>query len=108
MATIGNLIRKERIRRGLNQSEFGQLVNLIMTDISKIENNKKKFPFDKLKNLTDVLEKNYEELKNLYVAEKIAEEAFKYRCTEDVFQLAEEHSIYLKTKNSKQGELNYE
>ena len=41
MATFGEFLRKEREKKGLNQSEFGLKVGLIMTDVSKIENGRK-------------------------------------------------------------------
>ena len=103
MASISDIVKAERAKLGLNQSEFGLLVDLIMTDVSKVENGKKKFPFDKLQKLSEVLKMNYSELKNIYVAEKLAEEAIRYECNDNVFQLAEKHSNYLRMKNSNQG-----
>lgn len=105
MATIGNLIKKERERLKLNQSEFGLKIDLIMTDVSKIENHKKKFPFEKLNNLTKLLNLSFEEIKDIYVAEKLAEEANKYKCSNIVFELAEQHTKYLRDKKSVQGKL---
>jgi transcriptional regulator with XRE-family HTH domain len=105
MAIFGDFIKNERSKKGLNQSEFGQLFGIIMTDISKIENGHKKFPFDALEKLADYLNKEYIEIKNLYVADKLIEEAHKYKCSDDVFLVAEKHSKYIKMKKSKQGKL---
>ncbi|NJM79031.1 MAG: helix-turn-helix transcriptional regulator [Flavobacterium sp.] len=63
MATFGEFLRSERDRKGLNQSDFGQEVGVIMTDISKIENGHKKFPYANLQRLADFLKKDIEELK---------------------------------------------
>ena len=41
METFGEFLRAERKKRGLNQSEFGQPLGVIMTEISKIENDHK-------------------------------------------------------------------
>ena len=79
MAIFGEFLRTERNKRGLNQSEFGQPFGIIMTEISKIENGRKKFPFTSLEALAEFLEKDYSELKNLYVADKLVEEAHKYK-----------------------------
>ena len=38
MASISDIVKAERAKLGLNQSEFGLLVDLIMTDVSKVEN----------------------------------------------------------------------
>ncbi|WP_100615587.1 helix-turn-helix domain-containing protein [Confluentibacter citreus] len=105
MATFGEFLKKERGKKGINQSDFGQEIGIIMTDISKIENGRKKFPFVNLKNLADFLEKDLEELKTLYVADIIVDEVHKYKCSDKVFSIAEAQSKYIKNKNVKQGEL---
>lgn len=107
MATFGEFLRTERKKKGLNQSEFGQLFDIIMTDISKIETGKKNFPFDNLKELAEFIGKDYCELKNLYVADRLVTEAHKYKCSDAVFKVAEEQSKYVRNKNVKQGELKF-
>lgn len=107
MATFGEFIRAERNKKGLNQSEFGQSLGIIMTEISKIETGKKKFPFISLKALAKFLDKDYLELKNLYVADKLVDEAHKYECTDAVFSVAENQSKYLKNKNVKQAQIKF-
>lgn len=107
MATFGEFIKIERNKKGLNQSDFGQKVGVIMTDISKIENGRKKFPFQNLKILADYLNKNIEELKTLYVADLIVDEVHKYKCSDNVFSVAEEQSKYIKNKNFKQSKIEF-
>jgi transcriptional regulator with XRE-family HTH domain len=98
MATLGEVIKEHRKTKGLSQSEFGQQFGIIMTEISKIENGRKKFPFSFLESLAEFLEMDFNELKNLYVAEKLVEEVRKYECSDEVFMVAESQSKYLKTK----------
>jgi transcriptional regulator with XRE-family HTH domain len=107
MATFREFLRAERNKKGLNQSEFGQPFGIIMTEISKIETGKKKFPFTSLEALAEFLGKDYTELKNLYVADKLVEEAHKYECSDAVFTVAESQSKYLKSKNVKQGKIKF-
>lgn len=107
MATFGEFLRIERNKKGLNQSEFGQPLGIIMTEISKIENGHKKFPFNSLEALAKFLKKDYLELKNLYVADKLVEEAHKYECSDAVFSVAESQSKYLRNKNVKQGKMKF-
>jgi len=107
MATFREFLRAERNKRGLNQSEFGQPFGIIMTEISKIETGKKKFPFTSLKALADFLEMDYSVLKDLYVADKLVEEAHKYECSDTVFTVAESQSKYLRNKNVKQGKIKF-
>jgi transcriptional regulator with XRE-family HTH domain len=103
MATFGEFLRTERNKKGLNQSEFGQAFNIIMTDVSKIETGKKKFPYTSLEALAKFLEIDYLELKNRYVADKLVEEVHKYECSDAVFTVAESQSRYLRNNNVKQG-----
>ena len=105
MATFGEFLRSERDKKGLNQSDFGQKVGVIMTDISKIENGHKKFPYVNLRRLAVFLNKDIEELKNLYVADILVEEVHKYNCSDTVFSVAESQSKYIRNKNVKQSEL---
>lgn len=105
MATFGEFLRRERKKLNLNQSDFGQQFGIIMTDISKIENGHKKFPFANLENLADFLNLDYSDIKNLFVADKLVEEAHKYNCSDKVFSVAETQSKYIKNKNVKQGKL---
>lgn len=107
MATFGEFLRTERNKKGLNQSEFGQPIGIIMTDISKIETGKKKFPFTSLEALANFLGKDYSELKNLYVADQLVAEVHKYDCSDAVFTMAERQSKYLRNKNVKQGKLKF-
>jgi len=107
MAIFGEFLKTERKKQGLNQSEFGQPLGIIMTEISKIENGRKKFPFASLEALAKLLGKDYLELKNLYVADKLVEEAHKYQCSDAVFSVAESQSKYLKNKNVTQGKIKF-
>ncbi|MGB0274680.1 MAG: helix-turn-helix domain-containing protein [Flavobacteriaceae bacterium] len=105
MAIFGDFLRKERENKGLNQSEFGQEIGIIMTDISKIENGRKKFPFTNLEKLGKFIKKDIEELKTLFVADILVDEVHKYNCSDNVFSVAEEQSRRVKNKNVKQGKL---
>ncbi|MFV0591535.1 MAG: helix-turn-helix domain-containing protein [Draconibacterium sp.] len=96
MATFGEFIRSERNKRSLNQSDFGQQFGIIMTDISKIENGHKKFPFANLEKLAEFLEMDFMTVKNLFVADILVEEARKYKCSDAVFSVAESHSKYIR------------
>ena len=55
MAIFGEFLKKERNKKGLNQSDFGQYFGIIMTDLSKIENGRKKFPSTQLEKLAEFL-----------------------------------------------------
>lgn len=107
MAIFGEFIRKERIKKKMNQSDFGQQLGIIMTDISKIENGHKRFPFANLEKLAEFLNADFLEIKNLFVADILVEEVHKYQCSDAVFSVAESQSKYIKEKNVKQGEMKF-
>lgn len=107
MATFGEFLRKERDKMKMNQSDFGQEIGIIMTDVSKIENGRKKFPFQNLQKLAALIGTEIEELKTLYVADIIVDEVHKYECSDKVFSVAEEQSKYIKNKNVKQGQIEF-
>lgn len=107
MAIFGEFIRKERIKKGLNQSDFGQRFGIIMTDMSKIENNKKKFPVVQLEKLAEFINMDAVKIKDLYVADILIEEAQKYDCSDAVFSVAESQSKYLKEKNVQQSKMKF-
>lgn len=107
MATFGEYIKQERNKKNLNQSDFGQQLGIIMTDISKIENGHKKFPFVSLNKLAEFLDADFMKIKNLFVADILVEEAHKYKCSDAVFSVAENQSIYVREKNAKQGKIKF-
>jgi len=107
MATFGEFLKKERNKKGLNQSDFGLKFGIIMTDLSKIENGRKKFPYIYLEKLAEFVEMDFVEIKNLYVADILVEEAHKYKCSDAVFSVAESQSRYSKEKNIKQGKMKF-
>lgn len=49
------IIFNKRTKKGLNQSEFGLERDIIMTDISKIENRRKIFPLQNFEKLAKVI-----------------------------------------------------
>lgn len=102
MATFGEFIKKERDKKGLNQTDFGHPLGIIMTDMSKIENGKKKFPFTKLEKLADFINMDFTSVKDKFVADKLVAEARKYNCSENVFAVAESQAKYMKSKAAKQ------
>ena len=44
-----------------------------------------------------------DELKTLYVADVLVDEIHKYKCSDEVFSIAEEQVKYIKNKKVKQG-----
>lgn len=107
MTSFGEFIKSERENKGWSQTDFGALVKINMTAISRIENDKKKFTVSKLELLAKLFEIDFQKVKDLYFADKFAKEAYQNNCTDAVFTVAEDQAKYLKNKNTKQGKINF-
>ncbi len=107
MASFGTFIKTEREKRGWSQTEFGAMVHINMTAISRIENDKKKFNDSKLELLAELFEMDITEIRDLYFADKFAKEAYINKCSDSVFAVAEKENQYLKSKSVKQSVINF-
>lgn len=107
MASFGNFIKTEREKREWTQIEFGDKIGINSSAISRIENGNQKFSISKLRKLASVLNIDFEAVNDLFFADKFAKEAFKHKCSENVFSVAENTSRYLISKNTKQGSLEF-
>ncbi len=108
MKSFGKFVKSEREKRDWTQTEFGAKIGINSSAISRIENGSKNFSVSKLKLLSDILGIDQQQINDLFFADKFAREANKYRCSDNVFAVAEGTSLYLKNMNSKQGTINFE
>ena len=105
LTTFGQYLKENRDLKGLTQDQLARELNIPFTDISKIENGRKKFPFPKLKELADFFELDFDTVRDRFGAEILVEQAQKYQCSERVFAFAEDRAKYIASKNAKQEEL---
>ena len=105
MGSFGNFIKTEREKREWTQTEFGEKIGINTSAISRIENGSQKFSKSKLKNLSELFEIEIQTITDLFFADKFAREAYKYKCSESVFVVAEETATYIRNENTVQGEL---
>ena len=105
MASFGQFIKAEREKRKWTQTEFGAKIGINTSAISRIENGGQKFSKSKLKKLAELFQIENQIIIDLFFADKFAREAFKYRCSDKIFIVAEDTANYIKYKNEKQGEL---
>jgi transcriptional regulator with XRE-family HTH domain len=106
MASFGQFIKTEREKQGWTQTEFGAMIGINSSAISKIENGTKPFSKDKLSKLSELFSVDFGVVRDLFFGDKFAREACKYKCSENVFIVAEDAVQYLINKNSRQTELN--
>lgn len=108
MTSFGHFIRIEREKRELTQTEFGAKIGINSSAISRIENGTQKFSKSKLKSLSKLFSLDLQKITDLFFADKFAREAFKYKCSESIFSVAEDTANYIRNNNSKQGKLKFE
>ena len=107
MTSFGQFIKIEREKQGWTQTEFGAMIGINSSAISKIENGTKPFSKDKLTKLSELFNIDFNDIRDLFFGDKFAREAYKHKCSENVFIVAEDAVEYLTNKNSKQGKLNF-
>jgi len=105
MASFGQFIKTEREKREWTQTEFGAKIGINTSAISRIENGSQKFSKSKLKNLANLFQIDSQRITDLFFADKFAREAFKYKCSDSIFLVAEDTANYIKNTNVKQGQL---
>ncbi len=101
ITSFGNFIKLEREKREWTQTEFGAKIGINSSAISRIETGTKKFSVSKLKLLSDILQIDTQKINDLFFADKFAREANKYKCSDNVFTVAEGTAIYLRSINTR-------
>lgn len=108
MASFGHFIKKEREKRSWTQTEFGAKIGINAFAISKIENGSQKFSKTKLRELSELFEMEFQQVNDLFYADKFAVEAYKNHCSDNVFIVADDNVKYLKSTNAKQPKINFD
>lgn len=108
MASFGHFIKTEREKREWTQTELGAKIGINSSAISRIENGTQKFSKSKLKQLSKLFNLDLQNVTDLFFADKFAREAFKYKCSESIFTVAEDTANYLRNTNTKQAKLKFE
>lgn len=94
--------------REWTQTEFGAKIGINTSAISRIENGGQKFSKSKLKKLAELFKTDIQTVTDLFFADKFAREAFKYKCSDSIFTVAEDTANYLRNTNSTQGQFNFD
>jgi transcriptional regulator with XRE-family HTH domain len=101
MSSFGKYIKEKRELLEWTQTEFGAKIGINTSAISRIENGTQKFSKSKLSKLAKLFNESEQIIKDKFFADKFAREAYKYGCSESIFQAAEETSKYLKSHNKR-------
>lgn len=103
--TFGEYIRKLRTEKGFTLTQLAAKLDMDSANLSKIENGKRELDEKKLDKLSKIFNLKLNELKDEYFSEIFAKQSYKYHCSDNVFELAEQKVQYIKSRNTKQGTL---
>lgn len=103
--TFGHYIRKLRKEHKLTLTQLAAKLDLDSANLSRIENDKRRFDEKRLEMLADCFDLNIDVLKEEYFSEIFAKKIYETNCSPKTLELAEEKVKYLKSKNAKQAEL---
>jgi len=104
--TFGEYIRQLRKSKDYTLTQLAAKLKMDSANLSKIETGKREFDEKRLELLSNEFGLNLKELKDEYFSEMVAKKLYENKCSNRVFQLAEEKVKYMKLKNTKQANLN--
>lgn len=107
MNDFGHFIKSQREKKEWTQTEFGAKIGINSSAISRIENGTQLFSISKLKQLSEIFGTDIQQTKDLFFADKFAKEAYRHKCSESVFGVAEKAAQYIKNSKLKQGKLEF-
>lgn len=105
--TFGEFIRKLRTEQNMTLTQLGAKIGVDSGALSKIETGKKRLDEKALPKLAKLFRLNLSEIKDEFFSELIANEIYENKCSEKVLELAEQKVKYIRTKNTKQGNLGF-
>lgn len=105
--TFGEFIRKLRTEQNMTLTQLGAKIGVDSGALSKIETGKKRLDEKALPKIAKLFKLNLSEIKDEFFSELIANEIYQNKCTEKVLMLAEQKVKYIRTKNTKQGNLGF-
>lgn len=105
--TFGEYIRQLRTDNRMTLTQLAAQLELDSANLSKIENGKRDFDEKRLERLANVFQLKLEDLKIEFFSDLFAKKIFESNCSIETLIVAEEKVNYLKSKNSKQGEIKF-
>lgn len=100
--SFGEFIKDQREKNGWTQTEFGAMIGINSSAVSRIENGTKQLSSKKLQTLSEVFKIEMSKISELFFAHKFAREMIENNCPESTLTVAEQAVRYIKAKSSKQ------
>jgi transcriptional regulator with XRE-family HTH domain len=105
--TFGHYIRNLRKTKGYTLTHLGAMLGVDSGALSKIETGKKMLDEHRLPQLCEVFGLDKKDVQDEYYSEMIAKLLYEKQCSDNVLTLAEVKVKYIKSKNTKQSNLNF-
>jgi transcriptional regulator with XRE-family HTH domain len=105
--TLGEYINQLRSENRLTLTKLAAALDIDQSTLSKIENGKRNVPIEILPKLATVFKLDLKKLEQEYFSEKVAEIIYPQEETSEILKAAEEKVKYLRTKNQRQGKINF-
>ena len=106
--TFGEFIKKLRVENEMTLTQLGAKLGIDSGALSKIENGKRKLDGKILPKIAKTFKLNLDILKDEFISEQIAYKIYENNCSDKVLTLAEEKVKYIKQKNVKQRDLEFD
>jgi transcriptional regulator with XRE-family HTH domain len=100
--SFGEFIKDQREKNGWTQTEFGAIIGINSSAVSRIENGTKQLSSKKLQTLSEVFKIDISKITELFFAHKFAREMIENNCPKTTLTVAEQAVKYMKEKSYKQ------
>ncbi len=107
MTSFGLFVKQEREKRGWTQTDFGAKLGINSAKISRIENNKDSLSPSKLPVLSELFKISLNKIKDFYLGDKFAKEAYKIGCSKNTFEVADKTYKYYLSQDEEQGKIEF-
>jgi transcriptional regulator with XRE-family HTH domain len=106
--TFGQYIRQLRLGKSYTLTQLAAMLGIDSSALSKIETDKKSLDERLLPKFAEIFLLDPMHVKKEYYSEAIAKVLYENQCDSEVLILAEEKVKYIRSKNTKQTNLNLE
>ncbi len=106
-STFGEWLRNQREGRNWPLRKVAALLDVDTSIVSRLEKGNRQPQREYVEKLAAIFEQDAGALLVLYLSDRVAYELAPENCSDEVLRAAEEKIKYLRSKNAKQGELEF-
>ncbi len=106
-STFGEWLRNQREQRQWPLRKVAALLDVDTSIVSKLERGQRQPQREYVDKLAAIFDEDVMVLLVMYLSDRVAYELADERCSDEVLRVAEEKIKYLRSKNVKQGEIEF-